>query len=158
MSNQDLYREFYKRNAKNIYRICFLYLKNHHDTEDAVQTCFVKAFENHIKFDNPAHERAWLAVTAANICKSILRKRHKKDIYIEDLPQEPVWQESGNKDVLIAVMNLPDKYKDIVYLHYYEGYSTAEVANILSMKDSTVRCYLRRSRELLKIDLGGESS
>ncbi|MDR0905990.1 MAG: RNA polymerase sigma factor [Oscillospiraceae bacterium] len=136
-----------------IYRICFAYMKNAPDAEDATQDAFVKLLTSGKAFESAEYEKAWLIRTAINVCKDKLRSAARRNESLSDrgdLPAEP----SQIDETLQAVLALPDKYKTVIYLYYYEGYSSAEVAKILRRPQSTVRNYMLEARRLLKERLG----
>ncbi|MDR3208000.1 MAG: RNA polymerase sigma factor [Oscillospiraceae bacterium] len=148
--------EIYERHVKTVYRVCFPYMKSAADTEDAVQNTFLNLMRSAPAFENEEHEKAWLIRTAANLCKDSLRNRWRKH---EDLADYQHLQSRENLDVdetLGAVMALPDKYKSVVYLHYYEGYTCVEIAKILGKPQSTVRVHLFEARNILRERLGGD--
>ncbi len=149
------FEAFYLRHFKAIYRICYAYMKNPHDAEDCTEDTFVRAMTHEVEFENERHERAWLTTTAMNICKDKLKHWWKQKVVPVEEDMEAPMQENENKDlVLDAVMSLPVKYKDVVWLYYYEGYQTEEIAGILHRPHSTVRNQLRDARSKLKSKLG----
>ncbi|MGN0619912.1 MAG: RNA polymerase sigma factor [Ruminiclostridium sp.] len=146
----------YKRNFKAVYRICYIFMQNCADAEDCTEDTFLRAITTKATFEDEKHERAWLTVVARNICKDRLTHWwNKKTVSISDYEETLKSDETQHDDVLDAVMKLPEKYKDIVYLHYYEGYKTEEMAKMLKRPVSTVRNQLRDAREKLKVVLGG---
>ena len=146
--------EIYHRHMKTVYRVCFVYLKNPADAEDAVQSTFIKLMEHTKPFQNTEHEKAWLIVTAANHCKDLLRHWWRKTAPIDEAVSAPAFFKPD--ETLQKVLDLPEKIKIAIYLYYYEGYSTVEIARMMKKNQSTVRGYLRTGRELLKLTLGGE--
>lgn len=146
----------YERHVDRIYRLCFAYLKNTTDTEDAVQNTFLKFLRFSPAFENSEHEKAWLIVTASNVCRDQLRHWWRRRDSLEDHRELPAPAQPEIDETLEAVLSLPDKYKASVYLHYYEGYSSAEIAAMLKKPPSTIRTYLQKGRELLRKELGGE--
>ncbi len=139
----------YRRHVNTVYRVCFSYMKNAADTEDIVQETFLKLLLSQKEFQSEQHEKAWLIVTASNACKDALRRRR----YAENLEDYPslTYEEADSTDrILPAVLSLPATYKDVVYLYYYEGYSTFEIAKLLHCSASTIRNRLARARKLLK--------
>jgi RNA polymerase sigma-70 factor (ECF subfamily) len=146
--------EIYSRHVKTVYRVCFAYMKDPADAEDAVQETFFKLIRSGPAFDGEEHEKAWLIRTASNVCKNVLRHWWRRRESIEDCPTLPGSDEPEIDDVFQAVMALPDKYKAVVYLHYYEGYSGAEIAGILKKPQSTIRNHLHEARAILKERLG----
>ncbi len=144
----------YRAHSRTVYRVCYAYMKNTADTEDAVQETFIRLIRSCPSFESAEHEKAWLIRTASNICKNMLRHWWRKRENIEDYETA---QPSGNDradEVMAAIMALPDKYKTPVYLYYYEGYSGDEIAAILKKPSSTVRNYLREARLRLRTALG----
>ena len=139
-----------------IRRICLCHLKNSADTEDVFQGVFLKFLLYEGEFADAAHEKAWFIRVALNACKdyqkSLFRRR---TLPLEALAEEAASISPGQCEVLDAVLSLPAKYRDVIYLHYYEGYSAAEMGRILGRKESTVYSLLSRGRAMLKETLGG---
>ncbi len=140
----------YNRYVDMIYRLCFSFLKNREDTEDAVQSVFVRYLKSGKKFENECHEKAWFIVTASNLCKDMLRRSWRHNISIENYGSIPGIEDSTGNDVYMAILDLPYKYKTVVYLYYYEGYKTHEIAEMLHKPSSTIRNYLTEARRHLK--------
>ena len=139
-------------------RICVLYLKNHADSEDIFQTVFLRYFQKAPPFDSDEHEKAWLLRVAINGCKDVLKSPWRQRITSDEVLAEhpaPVREEQG--ELLEVVLTLPKKYKEVLYLHYYEDYPAQEIALILKKNINTVYTLLSRGRELLKQQIGGES-
>ncbi|TJX13475.1 RNA polymerase sigma factor [Tissierella creatinini] len=148
--------EIYKRQMKTVYRVCFAYMKNPSDTEDAVQDTFYKMIKSGVAFESEEHEKAWLIRTATNVCKNSVKHWFRKRA---DLADYENLLSTGNieiDDTFEVVMSLPDKYKTVVYLYYYEGYKTPEISNILQKPQSTIRNYLHEARGILREKLGGD--
>jgi len=148
--------ELYERHKNTVYRVCFAYMKNVMDTEDAVQDTFCKMIKSGAAFENAEHEKAWLIRTATNLCKNALRYWWRKRESLEDhenLQSDDPFEIDG---VFSVVMGLPDKYKTVVYLYYYEGYDSVEISNILHKPQSTIRYYLNEAKKILREKLRGE--
>ena len=142
--------EIYERHKDMVYRICFAYMKTQTDTEDAVQDTFCNLIRAGMPFASPEHEKAWLIRTATNICKNIVKHWWRKRENLEDhtgLRSRDVFEIDETFQV---VMRLPRKYKTVVYLYYYEGYDSTEIANILQKPQSTIRYYLSQARKILR--------
>ena len=146
----------------DILRLAFSYLKRKEDAEDIVQETLLRLMQSAPVFENEEHMKAWLLRVAANLCKDFLKQaRIKREVSME----ENEWgygQEEPQKDrpdeeqaVWEAVMSLPEKYRTVIHLYYYEEYSTKEIAEILGMKDVTVRSLLKRGREKLAKKIQG---
>lgn len=118
---------------------------------------FLKLLDTPRRFNDDEHEKAWLIVCAQNHCRDVLKSAQRKRTaeLPDDLPDEHA---SAEKDeTLTAVLALPSKYKTCVYLYYYEGYRTADIALITDTPASTVRSHLSEARALLRTMLGGGS-
>lgn len=145
--------EIFKRHVNTIYRVCYSYMKNVADAEDIVSDVFVKLLKTGTVFESDEHEKAWLLRTASNMCKNQLkhwwRKRENIDNHEnhENLESRNQYQED---EVLSVVMGLPERYKVVIYLYYYEGYTTEEISEILKKPHSTVRSLLHNARKILK--------
>ncbi len=106
------------------------------------------------EFDGPDHEKAWLLACAANVCKDELKSARRRKA--ADMPADVVDGRAAAEadDVLECVLALPAPYKDCVYLHYYEGYKTGEIAEMTGVPPSTVRNRLSDARKMLRAALG----
>lgn len=142
--------ELYKRHNKMVYRICFSYLKNTEDTKDAVSEIFLKLIQTKITFQTSEHEKAWLLRATINFCKNFLKSWRRKNVNIDDYANIESENPFKNYEVLKAVMELPDKYKYVIHLHYYEGYTSEEISKILKKPHSTIRYHLQEARKILK--------
>lgn len=108
-------------------------------------------------FENEEHEKAWFIRVTINACKDLLRSFFRSHtVSLEELTDQPAEFTPENTELLEAVLSLPAKYKDVVYLHYYEGYTAAEIGHIIGKKANTIYTLLNRSRKLLKEKLGGD--
>lgn len=146
--------EIYERHRMTVYRVCFAYLKHPMDTEDAVQETFFRLIRSNPEFASEEHEKAWLIRTASNICKDMLKHWWRTHENLDDHPELRAGDMTEQQGLLAAVMQLPDRYKTVVYLYYYEGYDSAEIAEMLRKPKSTVRNYLHEARKLLRERIG----
>jgi len=144
------FEEVYERRFDMIYRVCFSYLKNTADAEDAVSQVFEKLLKYGTAFKDIEHEKAWLLRTAINQCKDFLKSWRRSLENIDDYKNLEATDTFPDNALLKTVLGLPERYKDVIYLYYYEGYSTAEVAHILNKPQSTIRSHMREARILLK--------
>ena len=153
------FETFYLKYYKFVYRICFIYMKNSFDSEDCTEDVFVKILDKKYSFNSEEHERKWLSVTAMNLCKDKLKSKWRKSVVsLEQCEKMSDGTDGGFRidETLKEVMSLPVKYKDVIYLYYYMGYKTEEIAKILHKPSSTIRNHMREARELLKKRIGGE--
>lgn len=133
-----------------VYRLALSYLRNIHDAEDTVQVVFTKLIEGKATII-PGKERALLTQITINHCKDILRSFWRKRS--EPLNESIAFTEEEDRELFSVVMSLPDKYRIVVYLHYYEGYSFSEISSFLGISSSAVSMRLHRSRNILKSKL-----
>ncbi|GHV05702.1 hypothetical protein FACS1894217_03040 [Clostridia bacterium] len=141
----------YKRHVKTVYRVCYTFLKNPADTEDAVSDTFVKLIKTAKAFEGEEHEKAWLIRTAGNVCKDFLKHWSRRNVNIADYADNLTTCDSFKTDSLLeAVLNLPDKYKAVVHMYYYEGYTSVQIAKAFRKPQSTIRNYLHEARKILR--------
>jgi RNA polymerase sigma factor (sigma-70 family) len=149
-------QQIYDRHADTVYRVCFMFMKNRHDTEDMVQNTFIRLMKDKTVFENEEHEKAWLIRTATNLCKDYFRHWWSKTVGIDHATEAAVDQPFDIDSNLEKVLALPSRYKTAIYLYYYEGYSTIEIAKIMKKDPSTIRGYLHKGRKLLKMEMEGD--
>ncbi len=147
----------YERYFSTVYKVCFLYMKNHADAQDMTQETFYRMLHCPFRYESEEKTKAWLIVTASNLCKNQLKKwwiRNRVN-YEEVIHEVAQTKDEGTygSDLYRAVIEMEDKYAIPTYLYYYEGYKTGEIANLLQVKQSTVQTRLARARELLKLEL-----
>lgn len=136
-----------------VYRLALTFLGQRADAEDVTQETFCRLLYRAPAFTNEQHKKRWLLQVAANLSRDQLRGFWRKQVtQLEDTLPAVAPEEL---DALNAVMALPEKFKLPIHLYYYEGYSVAEVADILKLGQSAVKMRLKRGRELLKLELEG---
>lgn len=155
-SEQEVDRAI-QRYSDTVRRICLVHLKNYADTEDIFQTVFLKYALTSVSFDSAEHEKAWLIRVTLNACKDLLKSIFRsRTVSLEELVEQPAQLSADHREVLEAVLSLPAKYRDVVYLHYYEEYTAPEIARILGKNVNTVYTRLTRAKGLLREKLGGD--
>lgn len=133
-----------------------VHLKNFADTEDIFQTVFLKYVLSSVSFESEEHEKAWFIRVTTNACKDLLKSFfHSRITSLDGLLEKPGEMQDDHREVLEAVLSLPKKYREVVYLHYYEGYTAPEISQILGRKVNTIYTLLTRSRQMLREKLGG---
>lgn len=147
--------------ADTVRRLCFVYLKNHADTEDIFQNVFIKYAYSDKEFDSKEHEKAWIIRVTINQCKDLLKSFFKSNtVFVnENEAFDSIYSSKGqgkNTKVLEAVAMLPKKYRVPIYLHYIEGYSAVEIGEMLKKNVNTIYTNLDRGRKLLKEKLESE--
>ena len=147
----------YNRHIDTVYRLCYSFMKNPADAEDMAQETFLKLMTEEKSFENERHEKAWLIVTASNLCRDSLKKWWRRHENIEDHLDLGCEQSFGDPTIMSAILSLKPEYKTAVYMYYYEGYTTAEIAGHFSCPEATVRSRLSRARAQLRTLLGGDA-
>ena len=113
------------RHMDTVFRVAFSYLKNRADADDVTQNVLLKLYRYEGDFQSEAHLKNWLIRVTVNECKSALRSRWRQTENIEDYVNSLAVPTQEDSDLLEAVLKLPKKYCAAIYLHYFEGYSTA---------------------------------
>ena len=146
----------FNRHADTVYRVCMTYLRVPADAEDITQQVFMKLAEHPRSFEDFEHEKAWLITCASNACKDVLKSaRHQRSAA---MPYDVEDTGAQRDETLDAVLALKDPPRTCVYLFYYEGYRSEEIAEMLDANASTVRNWLAQGREQLKGILKGETA
>jgi RNA polymerase sigma factor (sigma-70 family) len=144
-----------KRHGNTVLRVAFSYLKNMPEAEDVYQEVFIKLLEETNVFQNEEHEKAWLIRVTMNLCKNHLKSFWKNRILpLEDnmFMEEDI---PNGIDVFNAVMSLKVKYRTVIHLFYYEGYTTSEISKLTGLSEAAVRTSLCRGRKILSNKLEG---
>lgn len=147
MMTEDELLSLFDQYHNMVYRIALVSTKSRQDAEDIVQTVFLKLLSGNTR-PMPGHERAWLTSITINSCRDLMRwyVRRKTVPIDETIPLlDP--EESA---LYSAVTALPAKYRVVVHLHYYEGYTCDEIGSMLKLKPSTVSMRLHRARNMLR--------
>lgn len=147
----ELFTELYHEYYDDVYRLTYSYTLNKEETEDSVQRTFTKLYKNINNFNNDKeYIKKWLFKVAINDVKDLFRMISKRRIVnIEDI--ENIKGKEENK----ITLDLPKKYRILIYLYYYEGYKIKEISELLNLKESTIKMRLKKAKELLKIEMEG---
>ena len=142
-----------------LYKICFVILKNEHDTKDVLQDTFMIYYTKRPDFESEEHKKAWLIRVSQNKCKEFLRfhKRHAA-VPLEKIDETELITDGLNeyeRETLSMIWDMNLKLKSVVILHYIVGYSVDETADILKISSSAVKKRLQRAREALKSEYKG---
>lgn len=152
---QNIVLELYDHYADMVYRIALSYLRSTQDAEDTVQTIFLKLMESDIKIIT-GKERAFLTKVTINHCKNLLNATKRHESIPLDEVESILFSQPEDREVFRAVMELPEKYRLVVCLHYFEGYSFREMAQFLHIGISAVSMRLHRAKNILKSKIGGD--
>lgn len=147
----DAFRLAFETYTDTVYRVAVHNTRCASDAEDITQEVFLRLLQCRRTFRDTEHLKAWLIRVTINLCKNHLRDT-RREIPTEDVPAPSY---AASDSVLDAVRALPENQRNAIYLHYYEGYTAAEIASILESRPNTVLSWLRRGREALRETLGG---
>jgi RNA polymerase sigma factor (sigma-70 family) len=138
-----------KNYGGSILRLAYTYLHNMSDAEDILQETLIRFLKAAPVFENGEHEKAWMLRVAANLSKNRIEYNRLRST--DELEESLIAEDREDLSfVWEAVRDLPDKFREVIHLYYYEGYKTAQIARILERKEATVRSDLRRGREKLR--------
>lgn len=142
------YDEIADKYIDTIYRLALSRTKSHSYAEDITQDVFVKLMSANKKFDSEEHLKAWLLRVTINLTKDLFASSwYKKN---SELDEDVSYTPEEKSDLYYAVMELPQKYRTVIHLHYYEGYSVDEIAGIINATSGTVKSQLHRARQMIK--------
>lgn len=140
----------YDRYAQDVYRLALSYLRNSHDAEDICHSVFLTLVEKNITLF-AGQEKAWLLKCAANACKNHLKSFWQKNT--EELTDSIIFCDEKDRELWSVVGTLPPKYRAVVHLYYYEGFSQQEIAGILGITRTAVQTRMQRARQALEKEL-----
>ncbi|HBI73785.1 MAG TPA: RNA polymerase subunit sigma-70 [Lachnospiraceae bacterium] len=142
---------FVTKHENRLYRTALAITGNVADAEDMVQEAFLRAYEKAPEFESEEHEKAWLIRVTVNLCNSCLRSpwRKRTTPLLDSYPAA----QSKQQELVEQIMTLPSKYRTVIHLFYYEGYSIKDISMLTGQKEATVRSHLTRARQKLKLIL-----
>jgi len=153
--DRETFTRAVEQHQNMIYRLALHMLGSAQDADDAVQEVFLRLFRWEKDFESPEHLRRWLLRVAVNHCKDVLKSPwRRRRLSLEELPEPPVFDSFEEGELYEAVMALPEKYRTVLDLFYYEDLSVKEIAGLLHVKGSAVTTRLDRARKKLKKQLG----
>ncbi len=146
------FKRIYEKYFDTVYRIAYIHLKNQQNSLDIAQDIFYKLLINEKVFNDDEHIKAWLCTCTHNACVDFFRSKHNKTQDLDSVTEQA--EDFKSDEIIELVLSLPEKYKTIIYMFYYEDYKSEEISKILNLSHSTVRVRLKRGREILKNKLG----
>lgn len=141
--------------ADMITKIACTNLRSYSDVQDVLQDVLIKLLERKEDFSDTNHEKAWIIRVTINTCHDYNKSFWRTKIDLKGDPVIRIAERLEQDEILEAIRKIPAKYGNVIYLHYYEGYSTAEISELLGKKQNTVLSLLSRGRLLLKSILEG---
>lgn len=147
------------RYGDRVFSAAFSILRNREDADDAVQDTFLKYYTQNMEYIDETHLKAWLLRVGINRARDLSgafwrRNRVSWEDYMNTLP----FAQPEDRNLFEAVMRLPEKYRIVIHLHYYEEYSIQEISATLRVSQGTVKSQLSRGRKLLKSMLTEDES
>ena len=137
-----------------VYRIALHQTGNPPDGEDAVQEVFLRLLTSKKPPEGEEHLRRWLIRVTVNYCRDLLKSPwRKRRVSLETLPEEPVFQQPEEAELYREVMKLPEKYRTVLELFYYEELSVREIGEVLGVRETLVTTRLSRARARLREQL-----
>ena len=150
MLTEEQFTRAVKQNMDTVYRVAVNYLRDPAAAEDVCQEVFLRLFRSGPEFESEDHCRNWLIHVCINECKRALASPWRRAESLVDPESLSLFEDPKDNSTFQLVMSLPKKHRIVLYLHYYEGYSTAEIAQLLHILPATVRSQLDRGRKQLK--------
>ena len=148
---QETVLELFDRCGDSVYRVALSYLRSPQEAEDAAQTVFLKLLERDIQI-YPGKERAFLTKMTVNHCKNLLSAAKRQGTV--PLDEAVLLAQPEDRELFRAVMELPERYRTVVCLHYFEVYSLQEIDQLILIGSSSVSMRLYRARNMLKKRVG----
>lgn len=141
--------------ADMVMRIAYQNVKNIADAEDICQEVFLKLLELNKSFESEEHIKAFIIRITINKCKDYYKSNwFKRRVNLKEegiISDKGVVEKEGNESIIESIMELPLNYRNVIYLYYFEGYSVKEIGEILKKKEGTIKTWLGRARQKLKI-------
>ena len=152
------YHRIVDKYLDDVYRTVLSCCKNKENAEDAVQNAFLKLLKaKDTEFTDEEHIKRWLIRVALNECKNVWKSFWQKNkISFDDLDTEPVYRDETHEELFHILSKLPQNYRAVIHLYYYEGYSVREITEILGISESNVQIRLKRARDKIKVLLEEE--
>ena len=144
-------QELIERYQGNLFVAAFQICKNREDAEDVVQDTFLQYHLSKKEYESEKHVRAWLLRVTINKAKNVnltFWRRNKQSL--EDYMEDLTFETKEDSDLFEAVLDLPEKYRMVIHLFYYEDYSVKEIAGVLKVNESNVKARLSRGRKMLR--------
>lgn len=147
METQTLAETYRDRLFAAAFQVC----GNAADAEDAAQEALLRYHISEKQFESEQHIRAWLLRVAINCAKNVSRSFFRRNtVPLEDYMDSLEFDSGESREIFREVMNLPETYRLVIHLYYYEDYTVAEIGRILGLTESNVKVRLSRGRQLLK--------
>ena len=151
------FEQIVRKYSSTVFSVCIMHLRNYTDAEDCFQNTFVKLYTKSPNISDETHLKSWLIRVAINECNNYI-KNNKHTVSLESSKDIAVEFPHDENDISWALMKIPAKYRQVLYLHHAEQYKIEEIADILGKKPNTIKTMLKRGREKLKVIYGGDTN
>lgn len=152
-NKNDYLEQMIEKYSNMIYRLAMARTGNRENSEDIYQEVFLRLAKKMPDFKNEEHEKAWLIRVTINCSKNLLNSAFLK--HRTEIDENISFETEERHDIYYAVQKLPQKYKTVIYLYYYEDYSIKEISRILHNNENTVKSRLSRARKALEKSIEG---
>lgn len=153
MQKEKYIEEIIEKYSDTVYKVALTRCGTIENAEDIFQEVFMKFSEKMPKFKNEEHEKAWFIRVTINLTKNLKQSAWNRKVVT--LNENIDFENKQENDVFSVVCELPQNYRTVIYLLYYEGYKVKEIANLMKTREGTVKTWLYRAREILKEKLEG---
>ncbi len=150
-NRNELIKEMLDKYSDMVYRIALTRCNNKESAEDIYQSVFLKYSEKMPKFESEEHSKAWFVRVTINLTKNENTSTWNNKVV--PLDEQVQFESQEESDMFIDICKLPQNYKSVIYLMYYEGYKVKEIADMLEASEGTIKTWLYRAREILKNDI-----
>ncbi len=150
MYSEEKFTDLAEQYIDTVFRVALSYLKSRADADDVTQEVFLRLYERNRAFESGEHLKNWLIRVAINQCKKLLRSPWRRTVPIDDYANTLPFESPESGEAFRAVMTMEARYRTVLNLYYYEGYSIREIAGLLGISESTVGTRLARGRDRLR--------
>lgn len=150
-NRNELIKKMLDKYSDMVYRIALTRCNNKESAEDIYQSVFLKYSEKMPKFESEEHSKAWFIRVTINLTKNENASTWNNKVVALD--EQMQFETKEDADIFIDICKLPQNYKSVIYLMYYEGYKVKEIADMLEASEGTIKTWLYRAREILKHDI-----
>lgn len=150
MYSEEKFTDLAEQYIDTVFRVALSYLKSRADADDVTQEVFLRLYERDRAFESGEHLKNWLIRVAINQCKKHLRSPWRRTVPIDDYANTLPFESPESGEAFCAVMTMEARYRTVLNLYYYEGYSIREIAGLLGISESTVGTRLARGRDRLR--------
>ncbi|MDR3239021.1 MAG: sigma-70 family RNA polymerase sigma factor [Clostridiales bacterium] len=155
VSNQKpLLEEIVEKYSDMVLRLATIRTKNKHYAEDIYSDVFLRLIKNYDKLRDENHVKAWLIRVTINCTNTYMKKMSRDNLPLPD--NIPSFSEPVFSEVYQAVASLPDKYRTVIHMHFYDGLAVKEISRLLAQTESATKMQLKRAKEKLKVILGDD--